>query len=119
MRTMLNVLVVAAITLAAASCARSAGTTPTDRDATATLIVDNQSTLQATIYVHRGAERLRLGTAAALTETSFAIPQALIFGPTSLRFEASPLGSRQTPISEQIVVGPGEEIRLRIPSTVR
>src|SRR5690606_23626203 len=110
-------LLVAALALLVTSCATSAREAAdvedwVDRDAPATLVIDNQSTLQATIYVHRGAERLRLGTASALTETTFEIPRSLIFGPTPLRFEASPLGSRQAPISEQIVVGPGEQVRL-------
>jgi hypothetical protein len=42
-----------------------------------------------------------------------------MFGVTSLRFEIDPLGSRRTPISEQITVSPGEEVTLRIPATLR
>jgi hypothetical protein len=71
------------------------------------------------LYVLRDAQRQRLGTANALSTTRLRIPDNIIFGVTSLRFEVDPLGSRQTPISEQITVAAGEEVMLRIPSTIR
>lgn len=119
MRSASRLALIAAITLAASFCGR----TPPPGTAEATeptiLVVENQSTLQVTVYVRRDAQRQRLGIAGALTTTRLRIPDTLIFGPTSLRFEVDPLGSRQTPISEQITVVPGEEVTLRIPSTLR
>jgi len=82
-------------------------------------VVENQSTLQVTVYVLRGAQRQRLGTAASLRTTRLTIPDNIIFGLTSLRFEVDPLGSRQTPMSEEITVSPGEEVTIVIPSTLR
>ena len=69
-----------------------------------------------TIYVLRGSERIRLGTATGLRDTRFTIPQGIIFGATALRFLADPIGSNRTPVSEEITVQEGEEVLLRIPS---
>lgn len=82
-------------------------------------MVDNQSTLQVTVYVLRDSQRQRMGTANALSSTRLRIPDNMVFGPTSLRFEVHPLASRQEPISEQITVTPGQEVRLIVPSTIR
>lgn len=115
----MRTLLIAAISLTLAFCGRPASTGTPDPAGQTTLVVDNQSTLQVTVYVLRDAQRQRLGTAGALTTTRLRIPDNIIFGVTSLRFEIDPLGSRQTPISEQITVAAGEEITLRIPSTIR
>jgi hypothetical protein len=105
--------------LLAAACAPAA--TPAARDAApqTILIVDNQSPVQVTIYVLREAHRERLGTAASLGTTRLRIPNHVLFGTTPLRFEISPLASREAPISHQITVAPGDEVTLRIPPTLR
>lgn len=120
MRRPVYVALIALGTLTAASCG-SANPRPgsIDQPEQTTLVVENQSTLQVTIYVHRESQRQRLGVAPALSTTRLRIPDNIIFGPTPLRFEADPLGSRATPISEQITVSHGQEVRLRIPSTLR
>ena len=79
------------------------------------LSVDNQALLDMTIYVLRGAERIRLGVAGGLRVTNLPIPSNLIFGATGLRFLADPIGSNRTPVSEEITVSPGDQIRLTIP----
>jgi hypothetical protein len=119
MRNSIRLVALAAITLAIAFCGRTPAPGTADPDGQTMLVVENQSTLQVTVYVLRDAQRQRLGTANALTTTRLRIPDNIIFAPTSLRFEVHPLGSRRTPISEQIMVVPGEEVRLRIPPTVR
>jgi hypothetical protein len=80
-----------------------------------TLVVDNQSSFEMTIYVVRSAERVRLGTARPIAETRLPLPSGMVFGPTSLRFQADPIGSRQAPISSEILVHEGDLVRLRIP----
>lgn len=80
-----------------------------------TLVVDNQSSFEMTIYVLRSAERVRLGTARAISETRLRIPSGIVFGATPLRFLADPIGSRQTPVSSEILVNEGDEVHLRIP----
>lgn len=77
--------------------------------------VDNQSTLDMNIYVLRGAQRIRLGTATAHMTTRLRLPRDVVFGITSLRFLADPIGSSRTPVSQEIAVTAGDEIVLRIP----
>lgn len=79
------------------------------------LRVQNQAFLDMTIYVYRGPQRLRLGTANGNSTTRFTIPASLIFGATPLRFQADPIGSNRASISEEITVSPGDEVTLLIP----
>lgn len=103
--------------LGACGARRNADAEPQART---TLRVENQSTLDMNIFVLRGTERIRLGTATAHLTTHLTIPDHLIFGPTPLRFLADPIGSPRTPVSEQITVTAGDEVVLVIPpSTVR
>lgn len=120
MRTPIHAGLILAITLATAFCGgRTASSDTLEPAGQTTLVVDNQSTLQVTVYVLRDAQRQRLGIAESLRTTSLRIPDNIMFGPTTLRFEIDPLGSRARPISTQITVSPGEEVRLRVPSTLR
>ena len=82
---------------------------------TTTLLVDNQSSFEMTIYVLRSSERVRLGTARAINETRLRIPAGMVFGPTLLRFQADPIGARRTPTSSEILVNEGDVVTLRIP----
>lgn len=81
-----------------------------------TLEVDNQASLDMTIYVIRsGGNRERLGTSTAHTRMTFTIPARLMFGLTPLRFQADPIGSDRAPVSQEITVSPGDNVRLIIP----
>ena len=117
MRTPLRTVAIAAtaatLALGAAACGKRATSGP-QRPVTM-LIVDNQSTFEMTIYVVRSAERVRLGTARAIAETRLRLPAGMVFGATPLRFQADPIGSRQAPISSEILVHEGDQVRLRIP----
>lgn len=120
MRTPIHAGLIVAITLATAFCGgRAASMDSAEPAGETTLVVDNQSTLQVTVYALRDSQRQRLGTADALRSTRLRIPDSLIFGLTSLRFEIDPLGSRARPISMQITVSPGDEVTLTVPSTLR
>jgi hypothetical protein len=77
--------------------------------------VDNQASMDMNIYVLRGSQRIRLGTATAHLTSRFRIPPNLIFGITSLRFLADPIGSQRTPVSNEIPVTPGDTVVLTIP----
>ncbi len=87
-----------------------------DQPAT-TLRVENQSFLDMTIYLIAGAQRVRLGLATGNSTTTLRIPQQYVFGASSLRFLADPIGSNRTPISESITVTAGDEVGLVIPPT--
>ena len=79
-----------------------------------TVLVDNRGFLDMTIYVVRGGQRIRLGTANGHSSTRFTIPSHLIFGTTTLQFLADPIGGSRTPVSNEIAVGEGEEVQLVI-----
>jgi uncharacterized RmlC-like cupin family protein len=106
-------LVLLAACALGAACA-STGANTAKREAT-TVLVDNQSALDMNIYVLRGGERVRLGTANSLQKTTFTIPAGIVFGPTSVRFLADPIGSSREPVSDEITVTEGEQVELRIP----
>lgn len=80
-----------------------------------TVRVENQNFLDMTIYVLDAGQRIRLGDVVGHTTRVFEIPDHLIFGPTSLQFVADPVGARQTPVSEEITVTPGDQVQLIIP----
>jgi hypothetical protein len=79
------------------------------------LRVENQAFLDMTIYVYRNSQRIRLGTATGNSVTRMTIPSNLIFGATPLRFQADPIGSSRSSITQEITVAPGDEVTLTIP----
>lgn len=103
-----------AVVLVVAACGQPSQTgEPQPRT---TLEVDNQASLDMTIYVIRsGGTRERLGTSTAHTRMTFTIPARLLFGLTPLRFQADPIGSDRAPVTQEITVEPGDNIRLVIP----
>jgi len=107
-------LVVLAACLVLPACA-SSGTNAATKEEPTTLVIDNQSVLDHTVYVIRGSQRLRVGTATGLSKTNLTIPRGIVFGLTTLRFMADPIGSNRTPVSEEITVNQGDELTLRIP----
>jgi hypothetical protein len=105
------------LTLAAAlaACGGSRRYTPANAEERTTLVVENQSFYEMNVYLIRGAQRIRLGTARGNMKTTLPIPQSYLFGPTPLRFLADPIGSRRTPVSDEITVSPGDQVVLTIP----
>lgn len=79
------------------------------------LRVENQAFLDMTIYVYRSSQRIRLGQAGGNSTTRFTIPSNIVFGATTLRFQADPIGGNRRSISEEIQVSAGDEIVLTIP----
>lgn len=100
------------------ACASSRTARPALEREPTTVVVDNQALADMTIYVLRGSQRVRLGLANGLSRTRFTIPRGIVFGSTSLRFLADPVGSRAAPVSEEITLNEGEEVELRIPPRV-
>ena len=78
--------------------------------------VDNQGFADMTIYALRGGERIRLGLAVGNSTTSLTIPAYLASGAAGpLRFLADPVGGSRAPVSEELIVRPGEVVTLTIP----
>src|SRR6266511_1452 len=107
MNTTRRQFVVAAM-LMASSCMYSRG--PQQTQESAVVEVDNQGVLDMTVYVMRGAERVRLGIAGGLKKTALPLPANIVFGPTTLRFVADPIGSNRNSVSDEITVSPGDTV---------
>lgn len=104
------------VLLMSSACATAGAGGPGSNDAQTTVRVDNRNFLDMTIYVLSGSQRIRLGTAPGLTTRTFPIPGNLVFGVSTLQFQADPVGGSATPISQEITVTPGDEVTLIIPS---
>jgi len=82
----------------------------------ATLEVENQNFLDMTVYVVDVGARQRLGVARGSSTTTLTIPARLIRGGASpLRFLADPIGQQGLPVTDEIVVEPGDSVKLVIP----
>ena len=79
------------------------------------LQVENRSFADMVIYAVSGAQRVRLGLATGNSTKSFTVPSSLIRGGGPLRFLADPIGGSRTPISEEMMVQPGDIVTLTIP----
>ena len=79
------------------------------------LQVENRSFADMVIYAVSGAQRVRLGLATGNSTKSFTVPSSLIRGAGPLRFLADPIGGSRTPISEEMMVQPGDIVTLTIP----
>ena len=77
--------------------------------------VDNRGFADMLIYAVSGSQRVRLGLATGNSTKSFSIPAALIRGSSPLKFLADPIGGSRSPITEEIVVQPGDVVALTIP----
>lgn len=100
---------------AVAACATTKNNMRTDAPVTI-LEVDNQNVLDMNVYVMRGSERIRLGTASGLHTSQLKIPPYVIFGTTALRFLADPIGANRLPISDEITVSAGDTVQMTIPN---
>jgi hypothetical protein len=79
------------------------------------LQVENRGFADMVIYAVSGSQRVRLGLAHGNSTRAFTIPSSLARGAGPLRFLADPIGGNRTPISEEMVVEPGEIVTLVIP----
>lgn len=80
-----------------------------------TLKVQNAAFSDMTIYLIRGLATSRLGTAYGNRTTVLKIPSSVLFGPTSLRFQARPIAGARQPVTEEITVTAGDEVTMIIP----
>ncbi|HEX3232996.1 MAG TPA: hypothetical protein VHR41_02280 [Gemmatimonadales bacterium] len=87
-----------------------------DRNAGATVEVENQDFADMTIYVLPKGTRVRLGLAGGHSTTRLPIPAYVLQPGLQLRFLADPIGGSREPVSEEISVEPGETVELTIPA---
>jgi hypothetical protein len=99
----------------AAGCARSSHM-PEEAPARTVLKVENQGFPDMNIFVlPEAANRVRLGTVTGNSNGYFTLPDYLIRGIRELRFQALPIATQRGPISQSIVVTPGDTVVLTIP----
>ncbi|HEX2218735.1 MAG TPA: hypothetical protein VHG35_08005 [Gemmatimonadales bacterium] len=104
--------------LAACAGRQSDEGTPSPNRGPATLQVENQNFYDMTVYVVDGVQRQRLGVARGNSTTSLTIPDRLVRGgATPLRFLCDPIGGQGLPVTEEIVVQPGDVVELVISPT--
>lgn len=99
--------------LTVAGCSRNPGP-PLDANSPTMLRVENQAFLDMNIFVVFRGQRIRVGFVSGSTTTNFRLPMQLTSVET-LRFIADPVGSNRLPISEEILVSPGDVVTLTIP----
>jgi hypothetical protein len=105
----------ALVALTGCGASQKTETAPTPEKQTV-LSVDNRAFLDMTVYVVNGSQHVRLGIAGGKAVTELTIPSYLVRVPRPLRFLADPIGGGRTPVSEEIMVEPGDEVSLIIPS---
>ena len=115
MRKLLPTLCLAIATTLGA-CGRSSHlSTPTPQEKTV-LKVENQGFPDMNIYVvAEASNRVRLGTVTGNSNAYFTLPDYLVRGVRELRFQALPIATPRGPVSQSIVVTPGDTVVLTIP----
>ena len=79
-------------------------------------MVDNRGFQDMVVYATSGGTRTRLGIAPGNRETELDIPPHLARG-SSIRFICDPIGGGRLPVSEEMLVSPGDQVELLILGT--
>ena len=104
------------ITAGAAACAPG-GTLPRGADGTASVEVENQGFPDANVYIVRSGQRARIGTVTGNSTRVFPLPRYLVGTGAPVRFLIDFIGSARSPISEELIIWPGDTVELIIPSS--
>ncbi len=78
--------------------------------------VENRNFNDMTVYVIRESLRQRLGIVSGGARRSFPLPDFIVEGGRTLRFQADPIGGRARPVSQDITVFPGDTVIFIIPA---
>lgn len=80
------------------------------------LKVENQGFPDMNIFVlPESSNRIRLGTVSGTSTAYFTLPTSVVRGTRELRFQALPIATPRGPLSQSIVVTPGDTVVLTIP----
>ena len=108
-----------ALALESVACVRnaqSASDSPESQPVTV-VRVENQAVLDMDIFVvPQAGGRMRIGFVNSHSTADMRIPPTFVFGATSLRFIADPVGGRSRSISQEITVSPGDTVLMTIPN---
>lgn len=115
MPRLIPALVLSAGIALAAGCARSSHM-PEPAPQRTVLKVENQGFPDMNIFVlPEASNRIRLGTVTGSSNAYFTLPDYLIRGTRELRFQALPIATPRGPVSQSIIVTPGDTVVLTIP----
>ena len=105
-------LVVLAVVATLAGCLKPPAPTPSDAMGTDRVVVTvhNNYRSDINVYVIGDGQPVRVGTATAVTTTSFDVPARLLGQGRQLRLRADPIGARAVHTSELVRVGPGQRV---------
>ena len=100
---------------AAAGCAHTSQI-PEEAPLRTVLKVENQGFPDMNIFVFpETSNRIRLGTVTGASNAFFTLPANIVRGTRELRFQALPIATPRGPVSQSIVVTPGDTVVLTIP----
>lgn len=103
------------IAAGAVGCAPTA-TLPRAADNSASIEVQNQAFLDVNVYIVTSGQRMRLGTVTGNSTRVLAVPRTFVGTGVMVRFLADFIGSTRAPISEEMVIWPGDTVEMIIPS---
>jgi len=110
-----SALVIATGITLASACAHTSHM-PEDAPERTVLKVENQGFPDMNIFVMvESSNRVRLGTVTGTSNAYFTLPDYLIRGTRELRFQALPIATPRGPVSQSIMVTPGDTVVLIIP----
>jgi hypothetical protein len=113
MRRLIPILALAS-SAAFAACARSTQLAPPAERTV--LKVENQGFPDMNVFVvAEASNRVRLGTVTGNSNAYFTLPDYLVRGIRELRFQALPIATQRGPVSQSIMVTPGDTVVLVIP----
>lgn len=108
-------LLLAAGTLGGAACSRS-HYDPNDGPVRTVVKVENQGFPDMNVFVvPEGSGRVRLGTVTGNSNAYFTLPDYVVKGTRSLSFQALPIATPRGPVTQSIMVIPGDTVVLTIP----
>lgn len=101
--------------VALASCARTGQLSPPAVERTV-LKVENRGFPDMNVFVvPQASGRVRLGTVTGNSTVYFTLPEYVVRGMRELSFQALPIATPRGPVTESIVVSPGDTLVLIIP----
>lgn len=99
-----------------AACARTSHMPDEEAPQHTVLKVENQGFPDMNIFViAESSNRVRLGTVTGTSNAYFTLPDYLIRGIREMRFQALPIATTRGPLSQSIMVTPGDTVVLVIP----
>jgi hypothetical protein len=108
-------LLLSAAVASTAGCAH-ASHMPEEAPLRTVLKVENQGYPDMNIFVlPESSNRIRLGTVTGTSNAYFTLPDYVLRGTRELKFQALPIATPRGPVSQSIVVTPGDTVVLTIP----